>query len=63
VSTDGASPALAGYLRDQCAALLTDEVVALAERLATERAAIRAAGGTTEGLDWRSRIEAALAVE
>jgi precorrin-2 dehydrogenase / sirohydrochlorin ferrochelatase len=63
VSTDGASPALAGYLRDQCAVLLTDEVVALAERLATERAAIRAAGGTTEGLDWRSRIEAALAVE
>jgi precorrin-2 dehydrogenase / sirohydrochlorin ferrochelatase len=25
VSTDGASPALAGYLRDRCAALLTDE--------------------------------------
>jgi precorrin-2 dehydrogenase / sirohydrochlorin ferrochelatase len=63
VSTDGASPALAGYLRDQCAALLTDEVVALAERLATERAAIQAAGGTTEGLDWRSQIEAALATE
>ncbi|MEX2625370.1 MAG: NAD(P)-dependent oxidoreductase [Ilumatobacteraceae bacterium] len=60
VSTDGASPALAGYLRDRCRELLTDEVVALAERLAAERAEIQAAGGTTEGLDWRARIEAEL---
>lgn len=60
VSTDGASPALAGYLRDRCAALLTDDVVALAEQLATERASIRSAGGSTEDLDWRSRIEALL---
>lgn len=60
VSTDGASPALAGYLRDRCAELLTDEVVALAERLAAERAEIQAAGGSTEGLDWRSRIESEL---
>jgi precorrin-2 dehydrogenase/sirohydrochlorin ferrochelatase len=61
VSTDGASPALAGYLRDRCAELLTDQVVALAETLAAERAEIKAAGGSTEGLDWRSRILAELA--
>lgn len=60
VSTDGASPALAGYLRDRCRELLTDQVVELAERLAAERAEIRAAGGTTEGRDWRARIEAEL---
>lgn len=60
VSTDGASPALAGALRDRCAELLTDEVVALAEDLAEQRRVIRAAGGSTEGLDWRSQIEAVL---
>ena len=60
VSTDGASPALAGYLRDRAAELLTDRVVELAEELADERRAIQVAGGTTEGLDWRSRIVAAL---
>lgn len=60
VSTDGASPALAGYLRDRCAELLTDDAVVLAERLAAERAEIQAVGGSTEGLDWRSRIAAEL---
>lgn len=60
VSTDGASPALAGYLRDRCAELLTDRVVALAEELAAERAAIQAAGGSTEDHDWRTRILDAL---
>ena len=34
VSTDGASPALAQRLRDEAAGLLTDDVAALAERLA-----------------------------
>ncbi len=60
VSTDGASPALAGYLRDRCAELLTERAVDLAEELAAERAAIRAEGGTTEVLDWRARIDAVL---
>jgi precorrin-2 dehydrogenase / sirohydrochlorin ferrochelatase len=60
VSTDGASPALAGYLRDRAAELLTERVVELAEELAEQRRVIQAAGGTTEGLDWRSRIVAAL---
>ena len=43
VSTDGTSPALAQRLRDEAARLLTDDVAALADRLADQRAAIKAA--------------------
>jgi siroheme synthase-like protein len=60
VSTDGASPALAGALRDRLATVLTPDVAALAEDLAAERAAVQAGGGSTEALDWRTRIDAAL---
>ena len=60
VSTDGSSPALAGRLRDLAAGLLDDDVAALAVRLAGERAAIRAAGGSTEDHDWRALIDSAL---
>jgi hypothetical protein len=42
------------------AAFLTPGVAALADDLAAERAAIRGGGGSTEGLDWRTRIDAAL---
>lgn len=58
VSTDGASPALARRLRDRAGELLTDEVVALAADLATRRAAVRAAGGSTEDVDWSGLIDA-----
>jgi precorrin-2 dehydrogenase len=57
VSTGGASPALARRLRDHAAALLTEEVVALAAELAAERARIRAAGGSTEDVDWTAVID------
>jgi precorrin-2 dehydrogenase / sirohydrochlorin ferrochelatase len=57
VSTDGASPALARRLRDRAAELLTDEVVDLASELATRRAAVRAAGGSTEAVDWSELID------
>jgi siroheme synthase-like protein len=60
VSTDGRSPALAARLRDRLASLLTPAVAALAETLATERSAIKAAGGSTEGIDWSAPIDAAL---
>jgi siroheme synthase-like protein len=60
VSTDGASPALAQRLRDRAAELLTDDVVALADRLAAERAAIKAGGGSTEDRDWSAELDAAL---
>jgi siroheme synthase-like protein len=57
ISTDGASPALAGYLRDRLAELLTEDVAAIADTLASERAAVKARGESTEDIDWRPRIE------
>jgi precorrin-2 dehydrogenase/sirohydrochlorin ferrochelatase len=60
VSTDGASPALAKAIRDRGAALLDDAVGVLADDLARERAALRAAGESTEDVDWSPRIEAVL---
>ena len=57
VSTGGASPALARRLRDRAGALLTDDVVALAEQLAARRADVRAAGGSTEDVDWSALID------
>jgi precorrin-2 dehydrogenase / sirohydrochlorin ferrochelatase len=60
VSTDGSSPALAARLRDRIATLLTPELATLAAELAAERSAIRASGGSTEGRDWSTRIDAVL---
>jgi precorrin-2 dehydrogenase / sirohydrochlorin ferrochelatase len=60
VSTDGTSPALAQRLRDEAGALLTDDVAALADRLAGERAAIKEQGGSTEQRDWGAEIDAVL---
>lgn len=57
ISTDGASPALAGYLRDRLADVLNDRVGDIADTLADERAAVHAAGGSTEDVDWRQRID------
>jgi siroheme synthase-like protein len=60
ISTDGASPALAKALRDRCASLLSEEVAALANELAAERAAVKARGESTEDIDWSPRIESVL---
>jgi siroheme synthase-like protein len=60
VSTDGASPALARRLRDRAGELLTDDAVVLAAELATRRAAVRAAGGSTEDVDWSGLIDPVL---
>ena len=61
VSTGGVSPALASRLRDKIAAAhLTPEVEAAAIELGRQRAEIRAAGGSTEDIDWSARIDAAL---
>ena len=60
VSTAGASPALAQRLRDHAGALLTDDVVALAGELAARRADVRAAGGSTEEVDWGPALDAVL---
>lgn len=57
VSTGGGSPALAGWLRSRIAReVLTDRAVAAVEQLTIERAAVKAAGGSTEDIDWRPRI-------
>ncbi|MFN3258222.1 MAG: bifunctional precorrin-2 dehydrogenase/sirohydrochlorin ferrochelatase [Ilumatobacter sp.] len=57
ISTDGASPALAKYLRDRLAEILDDRVAEIAEVLAAERAALQARGESTEDIDWRPRLE------
>jgi len=61
VSTDGASPALARELRNVIDEFLTDEVGALAETLAAERAAVQASGESTEDIDWTERVRAGIA--
>jgi siroheme synthase-like protein len=61
VSTGGASPALASWLRRELEAAVGPEFADVALRLAEERRRIHAAGGSTEGIDWARRIEAHLA--
>ena len=58
VSTSGASPALAAWVRDRVAAALPAGLGDYARRLAAQRAAHHAAGTSTEGLAWRERIDA-----
>jgi len=57
ISTDGASPALAGFVRDRVAEILAAGVAEIADTLAAERAAVQAAGGSTEDMDWRPRLD------
>ncbi|MFK7919742.1 MAG: bifunctional precorrin-2 dehydrogenase/sirohydrochlorin ferrochelatase [Ilumatobacter sp.] len=56
ISTDGASPALAGYLRDRLAEIIDERVGEIADVLAAERKAVQAAGGSTEDIDWKPRL-------
>ena len=64
VSSGGGSPALAQYVRDRVAdEVLTTRVAAAADALAAERDTIHAAGGSTEGLDWASRLAELLGPE
>jgi precorrin-2 dehydrogenase / sirohydrochlorin ferrochelatase len=62
VSTSGSAPALAGYLRDRAAEALPPDVASLAQQLRAERDALHAEGRTTEGLDWRGRIDELIAM-
>lgn len=57
VSTGGHSPALARWLAARLAGQLGPEHEVLAQLLSDERDAIRAAGGSTEGLDWQTALE------
>lgn len=57
VSTGGASPAMASWLRDRVAAQLGPEHEQLAALLAEHRTAMKAAGRPTEGSDWRRALD------
>ena len=57
VSTAGHSPALAGWLRGQLAAQLGPEVGLLAELLSEARDQLKAAGRSTEEVDWRPALD------
>ena len=56
VSTDGASPALAGALRDVVDELFTDDLAAGADTLAAARADVHRQGSSTEDVDWSARV-------
>jgi siroheme synthase-like protein len=58
VSSSGTSPALAQALRDRAASsALPDGVERVAAELAQRRQEIKAAGGSTEALDWRPIVD------
>ncbi len=56
ISTEGRSPALATWLRRRLEDQIGPEVEVLLEVLAEERDRIRAAGESTEGLDWQGAL-------
>ena len=60
VSTGGRSPALSSWLRARLETELGPEYETLLELLATERDDLRAAGRSTEGVDWRSALDSGM---
>ena len=60
VSTGGASPALASFLRSELEQLIGEEFAEIAATLAAERAQFHANGVSTEDVDWKPIIRTAL---
>jgi siroheme synthase-like protein len=60
VSTGGASPALASWLRSRLEEAIGPEFTDVVARLAIERSAVHAAGQSTEDINWRPIIEGVL---
>lgn len=60
VSTGGASPALASFLRSELEQLVGPEFAEVAASLAAERAQFHANGISTEDVDWKPIIREAL---
>ncbi len=57
VSTEGASPALASWLRNELQRVLPDGLGMLARLLEEARCALHAANLSTEGIDWHDLID------
>jgi precorrin-2 dehydrogenase/sirohydrochlorin ferrochelatase len=57
VSTGGHSPALASWLKERLAVEIGPEYEVLVALLSEERDAVRAAGRSTEDVDWRKALE------
>jgi len=57
VSTGGASPSLAKWLRDRLANALPGDANSLAAALADKRRQVQADGNSTEDIDWRPIID------
>jgi siroheme synthase-like protein len=57
ISTGGASPALAGWLRTRLAATLDFDVAVVAELLDQARSLVKDAGRSTESLDWSTILD------
>jgi siroheme synthase-like protein len=60
VSTAGVSPWLAGWVKRRVAAALPEQIAVLAEIVGDARTAIRAAGLSSEGLDWSGLVDGSL---
>jgi siroheme synthase-like protein len=60
IGTGGRSPALAAYLKDRLTARLGPEWGVLLDVLSEAREAERAAGRSTEGLDWRRALDSGM---
>ncbi len=56
VSTEGASPALAQWVRDEIRRLLPPGLGDVAHQLRRERETLHHSGQSTEGRDWRARV-------
>lgn len=57
VSTNGRSPVLSGWIRDQIADVLPDALPALVDVLSEARAELRASGRTSELPGWREALD------
>jgi len=57
VSTGGQSPAMAAWMRRRMEADLGEEYAVLLQLVSEERAALKAQGRSTEGLDWLSALD------
>jgi siroheme synthase-like protein len=57
VSTGGASPALAQWVRNKVASALPRNLASVASRLRAERTSLHTAGESTENRPWMQRVE------